>query len=79
MMNFRQLKNHSNSLALELTELKKRLRDAEEIITVFESIREDSTGIAGYHLNDDIASWGEFEVDWYLRNYYENHKPEDLI
>ncbi|QHS09036.1 hypothetical protein [Sinimarinibacterium sp. NLF-5-8] len=38
------------------------LTEAIQLLLDFLSIVDDSSGVSGYHLNGDIAEWGEFET-----------------
>lgn len=38
----------------------------DELRTCLESLVEESDGVAGYHLNGDIADWDELDVTWLL-------------
>ncbi len=54
MRGCKSLHEYAVMLENQNLEIKKSLSD---II----NITYDSTGVAGYHMNGDIASWGEFE------------------
>jgi hypothetical protein len=49
---------HTNELAT----LRERVKVLEDCIEGFIGIVSDSKGVAGYHLNGDVALWDEFEV-----------------
>ena len=42
-----------------------RILELETALRGILAITNDSEGVAGYHLNGDVASWGEFkEIEW---------------
>ena len=63
----------------ELSTAQESLRKADIIIKGFIAIVNDSRGVDGYHLNGNIAEWGEFEEPALAEEYIQKHpakKPE---
>lgn len=58
--------NHNEAAALLA-----KLEAADRLVEFLVDLRADSTGVAGYHLNGDVADWDEFE-DMNLVDAYRN-------
>ena len=62
----------------ELSTLQERLREADIIIKGFIAIVNDSRGVDGYHLNGNIAEWGEFEEPALAEEYIQKYAAKKL-
>lgn len=58
----------------EAAALLARIKVADKLAEFLVNLRADSTGVAGYHLNGNIAEWDEFE-EMNLLDPYRNAAP----
>jgi hypothetical protein len=58
----------------EVAALLAKIETADKLAEFLVNLRADSTGVAGYHLNGDIAEWDEFE-EMNLLAAYRNPAP----
>lgn len=49
------------------------LTELVEMLKFFESLISESSGVAGFHLNGAVASWGEFEEVTLLQEFIAKH------
>ena len=52
-----------DNMQQSLTAERERVRVLREALEFWESLRDESKGLAGFHLNGDIAEWGYFTTD----------------
>ncbi|HWF62970.1 MAG TPA: hypothetical protein VN666_22040 [Nitrospira sp.] len=53
---------HRDELDAQVADLTAQLQRAREALQGVKDLIGDSQGVAGFHLNGDIAEWGEFDV-----------------
>ncbi len=52
-----------NTLATENQAMREAIREAYENLETLECLMRESRGLAGYHLNGDIAEWDSFDIN----------------
>jgi len=59
---------HCDDLRTKLEEADNLNQKLSRELYMYQSIRAESRGVYGYHLNGDNAPWDEFEVDEFIEN-----------
>jgi hypothetical protein len=59
------------------SEIERRMRHAEQLLDEVLATMNNSTGVAGWHLNGDIADWDEFEDRQMIEQYLAAAKEAD--
>lgn len=67
-----------DALEIEKQKLKAELDEAKEVIMQYNDVIENSRGVAGLHLNGDIAEWDWLKEEWLSKNdtYISRHAQQ---